>query len=594
MSRSGILRRLLDILRPLYWVMAISIIARILNLLAGAALLAIGVYAVARAALAEPLALETVVVTLVTLALFKGIVRYVEQYTGHYVAFHLLAQLRYQFYSALEPQAPAGLQRLRSGDAVSRVIADIDRIEPFYAHTIAPFFAAIITPLTLLLILGLYDIALVLGLLPFLLLIGVVAPWIAYRASCSPAAKARIAAGELSALLTDSFQGMREVLAFNYGERRRALLRAAGERLRNAQKELVRTGAVQNGAIEAFMAGGVLTLLAISAWLVQSNALAVSDVPVVMALGWMAFQPLLGVSGVINDFNGAMASAERLFTLMDQPPVVREPAHPRPFPVNQPLHLRFEHVSFCYPQESEEKSVQPALDNVTFEIPFGRSIAIVGRSGAGKSTLLALLLRFWDPTAGRITLNGIDIRELSLTALRDHIAVVSQNAHVFNTSIRENIRLGNPSATEQEIIAAARTARLHDFVMTLPHGYDTPVGELGNRFSGGQRQRLALARALLKHAPILVLDEATANLDPETEHAIQDALRETAEERTTIIIAHRLSAVRMADEILVLDNGRLVERGTHDDLLMRNGAYAHLFAQQRDVWEDLHQERVGV
>ncbi|MDW8214934.1 MAG: thiol reductant ABC exporter subunit CydC, partial [Roseiflexaceae bacterium] len=569
------------------------IAARILNFLAGTALLAVGVSAVVRFALGEPLSSAIVVMTLVALALFKGVVRYVEQYTGHYVAFHLLAQLRYQFYNALEPQTPAGLQRLRSGDAVSRVIADIDRIEPFYAHTIAPFFAAVIAPLTLLAALGYYNIVLALGLLPFLVLVGVVAPWIAYRASRAPAARTRREAGEISALLTDSFQGIRDVLAFNYGERRRALLREAGERLRNAQAGLARTGAIQNGVVEASLTGGALTLLALSIWLVQQGMLAVSNVPVVVTLGWMAFQPLLGVSGVINDFNGAMTSAERLFELMDRPQVVQEPARPAPFPVNQPLHLRFEHVSFHYPQAFREGNTQHALDDVTFEIPFGRTIAIVGRSGAGKSTLLALLLRFWDPTDGRITLNGIDIRAFSLTALRDHIAVVSQNAHVFNISIHENIRLGKPSASDDEVIAAARSAHLHDFVMTLPHGYDTPVGELGNRFSGGQRQRLALARAFLKDAPILVLDEATANLDPQTERDIQDVLREVRKGRTTIIIAHRLSAVRIADEILVLDSGRLVERGTHEALLDCNRVYAHLFARQRDLWEDTSREEIA-
>lgn len=589
MSRSLILARLLTLLRPMYWVMVISIAARILNFLAGTALLAVGVYAVVRFAGGEPLSSAIIVTMLAALALFKGAMRYIEQYTGHYVAFHLLARLRYQFYNALEPQAPAGLQRLRSGDAVSRVIADIDRIEPFYAHTIAPFFAAVIAPLALLAALGYFHILLALGLLPFLLLVGVIAPWIAYRASRAPAARTRRAAGEISALLTDSFQGIRDVLAFNYGERRRALLREAGERLRDAQAGLIRTGAIQNGVVEAMLAAGTLTLLALSVWLVQRGVLTVSDVPVIVTLGWMAFQPLLGVTGVINDFNGAMASAERLFELMDQTPVVQEPAQPAPFPVNQPLRLRFEHVSFHYPRALGNGNAQRVLDDVTFDVPFGRTVAIVGRSGAGKSTLLALLLRFWDPTDGRITLNGVDIREFSLTALRDHIAVVSQNAHVFNTSIRENIRLGKPSASDDEIIAAAQAARMHEFIITLPHGYDTQVGELGNRFSGGQRQRLALARALLKDAPILVLDEATANLDPKTERDIQDALHEMRKARTAIIIAHQLSAVRRADEILVLDNGCLVERGTHEALLERNGVYAHLFARQRDLWEDVYQ-----
>jgi len=320
-------------------------------------------------------------------------------------------------------------------------------------------------------------------------------------------------------------------------------------------------------------------------------------------LGWMSFQPLLGVTGVINDFNIAMTSAGRLFELMDQAPAVRDPEKKQPFPSGEPLNLAFECVTFCYPGpvvepaesmnvndclpiDSQSGTLRNVLQGASFEIPFGRTVALVGESGAGKSTLISLLLRFWDPRQGRITLGGIDIRRFSLAELREHIAVVSQQTYIFNISLRDNIRIGKPDASDDEIIEAARRARLHDFIQSLPQAYDTQAGEMGSRFSGGQRQRLALARAFLKNAPILVFDEATANLDPETERDVQLAAREAMHGRTTIILAHRLSAVRDVDEIFVLERGSLVERGKHDALLSMGGLYTRLFARQQDLLDE--------
>ncbi|MFQ3684334.1 thiol reductant ABC exporter subunit CydC [Roseiflexus sp.] len=601
MNTRQVLSRLLTILSPLWGMMTISIAARVLNFLCGASLLAFGVYAVSRLLVDDSLPFEVVIGGLATLSLLKGFFRYVEQYTGHYVAFRLLARLRFLFYTALEPQVPAVLARLRSGDVVSRMSADVDRIEPFYAHTIAPFFTAVIAPVVVLIVLCFIHPAFALTVFPFLLLVGLAIPWWVQRINRQPSMQSRVAAGHVNALLTDSLQGLRDTLAFNDGERRKQVLRRAGEVLKEAQSKLGQIGAIQNGIVEMLIVSGTFAVLGIGVFLFEASSVSLTDLAVATALSWMAFQPLSGVTGVINDFSVAMTSAARVFELMDLPPAVRDPVVKQPFPSGR-LDITFESVSFAYPgspgdlaetaqsngRASPTRSThgQQAVQDVSFIIPFGWKVALVGESGAGKSTLIALLLRFWDPDAGRILINGTDIRQFSLEDLRAHIAVVSQQTYIFNTSIRENIRLGRPGASETEVIQAAKRAHLHDFILSLPHGYDTQVGEMGNRLSGGQRQRLALARAFLKDAPILVLDEATANLDPETEQDIQLALRDAMTGRTVIIVAHRLSALRDVGEALVFEHGRLVERGVHETLLARSGVYARLFTTQQDVFDE--------
>jgi ABC-type multidrug transport system fused ATPase/permease subunit len=289
---------------------------------------------------------------------------------------------------------------------------------------------------------------------------------------------------------------------------------------------------------------------------------------------------------VLPEFNQAMAGAARLFALMDRPPLVRDLVTAPPSIAVAPS-IHFEDVSFHYPNLSpsdnghRQTQSPPVLSNIRFDVPAGRTVALVGPSGAGKSTVVNLLLRFWDVDRGQVRIGPYDVRDFPQEDLRRRIAVVSQQAHIFNMSIDENLRLGKPAATQAEVEGAARLASLRDFIVSLPDGYKTVVGELGVKLSGGQRQRIAIARALLKDAPILVLDEATSNLDTETEREIQASLAQLMTGRTTLIIAHRLSTVVNADQILVLEGGRIVERGQHQALLERGGVYARLFARQQ-------------
>jgi thiol reductant ABC exporter CydC subunit len=515
----------------------------------------------------------------------KGVFRYLEHFTGHYVAFHLLSTLRNRLYDALEPLAPAGLASHHSGDIISRAVGDVDRIEVFYAHTIAPVVTAILVPGGTLVVLAHYDPRLALTLLPFLLIAGVAAPWLSDRLAKRYRSQTREAVGEVSAHLTDSIQGLREIAAFGAEDRRRADIRRGGEKLTKIQQVTRSAAGLQEALSDLAIAAGILSMLALSVRLIGLENLQTADLPAILALSTMIFGPVMAASNVLHDFNQAMAAADRLFTLIDQQPIVADTATALPVGPIEPS-INFRHVTFRYPGQrsgdnGSKAAPPPTLADLDFTIPAGSTVALVGASGAGKSTVVNLLLRFWDPDQGQVCIGDRDARRFPLVDLRQRIAVVSQQAHIFNTTIRENLLLGNPVASQTEVERAAAAASIHDFILSLPEGYATKVGEMGSKLSGGQRQRIALARAFLKGAPILVLDEPTSNLDAETEQAIQAAIQRLMRRSTTLVIAHRLSTVMSADKILVLDKGRIVESGSHANLIARQGTYARLFAYQQ-------------
>lgn len=561
MSRAAISRRLVRVGRPVLPPLVISLVCRVAGQLVGIALLGVAAWGVARIAEDPGAPIAPVVWTLVALSLAKGVLRYLEQFTGHAVAFRALAMLRVDFYDRLAPQSPAGVLSRRSGDLVNRATKDVDRVEVFFAHTLVPAISAVLVPAIVLVVLAVgYDPVLALVLAPFLVLAGAVVPGWGRDPSAAAATRVRAARGRLAQLVTESLQGVREVLAFGAADRRRDEARSVATEVDAGLRTLATWTARRRAA------NSVLTLLAVAAVAlvgsarVSAGALDWPAYAVAVVLALAVFPALLAVEDVAPDLEQAFASARRVWQITDAAPATTSPGQPVPLP-DGALDIRFEGVTFRYPEPAADpddplpRAVAGGrvLDGVDLHVPAGSTTAVVGPSGSGKSTLVNLLTRAWDPDEGRVLLGGIDIRDVALEDLRRHVAVVGQSTYLFNDTLAANLRLAAPDATDEQLVAACRRAALHDAITAMPDGYDTRVGEMGERLSGGQRQRLAIARALLLDAPVLVLDEATSQLDVATEAEIQDALVEVCRGRTVLVIAHRPGAVRTADRILRID-----------------------------------------
>jgi len=519
---------------------------------------------------------ETWLWALAVVAPLSGLLHWLESWIAHDMAFRLLAEMRIDAFRKLDALAPAYLVRRRTGDLMALATHDIELIEYFFAHTVAPAFVAVLVPAVVLAVLASASPWIALALLPFLAAVGF-SPFLMRRRVDRLGSEAREAAGELGAFAVDSVQGLGEIVAFQQEAARGARLDALSERHIRLRLPFFGELTLQQSLLEVFTGLGGLAVVVTGAALAARGAADPAVLPLLTLLAMAAFLPVSEIAQIGRQLADTLGATRRVYALANEPvPVTDGPGVPPDAPGRRsPAALALERVSFAYPGQDRR-----ALSEVSFEIPAGKTLALVGTSGAGKTTTAQLLMRFWDPDEGRITLNGADLRDYQLDDLRRRIALVAQDTYLFNDTLRNNILIARPDASEEDLRAAIAHASLTDLVEALPDGLDTPVGERGTSLSGGQRQRVAIARAFLKDAPVLILDEATSHLDAVNEQAVRQALDRLQADRTTIVIAHRLSTIRDADRIVVLDAGRVAEIGTHETLLAKGGLYAQLVSRQ--------------
>jgi ATP-binding cassette subfamily B protein len=516
--------------------------------------------------------------SLLALAVYvaRGVLQFLRSYMAHVAGWSVVADVRQDLYAHLQRLSLRFYEDRQTGQLMSRMVNDANLIEQLIAHAIPDVTVNIFTLVGVsAVLLSMNARLLLLSMLPIPLIVLAMRGFARY---VRPAFRARQQElGELNATLSDNFSGIREIKAFTREESEAARVGQHIIRYRDSMLKALRLMATFHPFIELSSSLGTIVLIYFGGRLALEGTLPIEDLVAFFLYLDVFYQPVRALSGAWENVQEATAGAERVAELLQEQPEVQEHPDATALPGRVRGKISLRDVSFQYDHGGK------VLEHINLDIPANSVVALVGPTGVGKTTLASLIPRFYDVCAGAITLDGHDLRDLTLKSLRSQISIVLQDVFLFHGTARENVLFGRPGATEQEMIAAAKIANAHEFITQLPDGYDTLIGERGVKLSGGQKQRLAIARAVLKDAPILILDEATSAVDTETELLIQQALERLMVGRTTIVIAHRLSTIRRADAIVVLKGNNILEMGTHEELMARDGLYKHLSEVQAQV-----------
>ena len=547
-SNIAVMIRMMGLVRPLAGVMVLAIGCGVVGFCCANFLPVVAVYgALVATDHIGGLPVGTICLLLLVMAVARGVLHYIEQRSNHYIAFKLLAHIRDLVFSALRRLAPAKLAGADRGALISTITSDVELLEVFYAHTISPIVIAALMTVIMCAFLGSINVLFALVALVAYLTVGVFVPVVTSGQSGEQGRAARDGAASLASFVLDGLRGLSQVLQFRAGERRLEELDRRSESLVGVQRGLRSVAADSAATATAIILFYSLVQLALAFSLVNAGAITGGDALISVVALMSSFGPVTALANLGSTLQGTLASANRVLDILDEEPVVRENLDGAEVAFTG---AEADAVSFAYGDET-------VLDKVSLEVSPGQIVGITGKSGSGKSTLCRLLMRFWDVDSGEVRLSGTPIKDIKTSSLRSAEAFVEQDTHLFHDSIKDNLLVAKPDASDAEVEAACRAASVHDFVMTLPQGYDTMVGELGDTLSGGERQRLGLARAFLHDAPFLLLDEPTSNLDSLNEAVILSSLEAQRGRRSVLLVSHRPSTMAIADKTYSMDSGRV-------------------------------------
>ena len=549
MNRSGIkvMGKLIGLVKPLLHIMILAIFMGVLGFLCSIFITILGGFGLVNIlGINTSLSLKTIFLVVTIFAVLRGILRYLEQASNHYIAFKILALIRNKVFTSLRKLAPAKLEGKDKGNLISIITSDIELLEVFYAHTISPIIIAFLTSLIMVIFIGKYNIVLgVIALLGYIT-VGVIIPIVSYKKGEDVGKDYRNNFGEMNSFFLDSLRGIRESIQYNATKKRLEDINNLTEKLDEKQKKLKD----YEGNIKAVTDGAILTfsllMLFVSIYLNSKNIINFEGVLISTISMMSSFGPVTALSNLANNLFHTLASGNRVLDILEEEPVVYEITNKKDISFES---LKCENVNFSYDKEE-------ILKEISLNIPKNKIVGIQGKSGSGKSTLLKLLMRFWDVNGGEIKISNENIKNINTSSLRDMESYVTQRTYLFNDTIKNNIKIAKENATMEEIIEASKKASLHEFIEKLPKGYETNVGELGDSLSGGEKQRIGIARAFLHNGPLILLDEPTSNLDSLNEGIILKSLKEECKDKTVVLVSHRKSTMNITDILYKMKGGR--------------------------------------